>query len=121
MKRTWTMAAVALAATGALAMPAVASAAPSDPHGRLEAVCARVPGLTTRVDAAIARLEGDASTRGSLAWLQVQIDRAQRNDRPQLVTVLQNRLEVRTARLDLLKAQAGLLDTVGRLCADHGA
>lgn len=128
MKRSWRLAASVAVAAGALAVPAVVSATspgdpggPGRPGGRLELVCARVPNLTLRVDAGIARLEGDATTRGSLAWLQAQIDKATADGRTQLVTVLENRLDVRTARLDLLKARRVALGNIAEICAERGA
>lgn len=121
MQRTWMIAAAALAATGALAVPAVASAAPSGPSGRLQQICARVPNLTTRVDDAIARLQGDATTPGSLAWLQTKIDEAKAHDRTQLATVLENRSNVRKAKLDLLKVRQTALSAIAGICAEHAA
>jgi hypothetical protein len=42
---------------------------------RLEAACARIPEATTRLQAAIDRLDGPASQRGSLAWFEAAIER----------------------------------------------
>jgi hypothetical protein len=121
MQRSWklTLAGLAVAGTTAVVVPTVASAAPADAHGRLELACARVPNLTLRVDNAIDRLQADATTIGSLAWLQAQIDKATTQGRTELVTVLQNRLAVRRAKLDLLQARTAALAEIGKICDAH--
>lgn len=132
MKR-WTLAAVtAITATVALAVPVAASAStppptptttpapgPSVPP-RLRLACARVPNTTERVNRSIARLEADASTRGSLAWLQAQIDKATAAGQTERATVLQNRYDVRAAKLELLKARATSLQEIADRCSEHG-
>jgi hypothetical protein len=134
MTRLRTIAGAGVFALAAVALPAAASAttppeptatAPTDPgaaarSARLEAACARVPNVQTRVDAAISLLQGDADTRGSLAWLNAQLGRAQSHDRTEVATVLQNRIDVRTARLALLQERATALDGIAAICAAHG-
>jgi hypothetical protein len=132
LRRTVAALCLALTATVALGAPAVSAQAGSsteapapDPatqaqrRARLEKACARVPVITERVDALIARLEGDAGTKGSLAWLQARIDSATAAGRAQLVTVLQNRLEVRTARLELLHERRDALAHVAQICDER--
>jgi hypothetical protein len=110
-------AAAAVAVT--LAVPAAsAHAVETELPPRAERVCARIPNLQLRTDNVVARLQGDASTRGSLAWLSVQLDQARAAGRTQLATVLENRLEVRTATLAvLIQRQAGLVELAAR-CDD---
>lgn len=121
-----------LAVAGALAFAAPAAHAeepvpPAQPaaesvvRARLQKICARVPNAEIRIDNAIARLQGDASVKGSLAWLQTKIDEATAAGRTDLATVLQNRLEVRQAQLDLLVAKAGAVDEIKALCEQFGA
>ena len=123
------------AVAAAVAVPTVASATtPPEPTGtaaaptgtgaraaRLEAACARVPNIQRRVDAATALLQGDAGTRGSIAWLNAQLTKAQANDRDELATVLQNRIDVRTARLAVLQERTDALSEIASICAEHGA
>lgn len=127
------IASLALTASASLAGPAaLAGAAPAqqqqeaqgrqgDAPARLRKICARVPNLMTRIENAINRLEGDSDVRSSLAWLQARIDRAQANGRDELATVLENRLEVRTARLDLMKKRLASLQEIDAICDEHGA
>ena len=89
-------------------------------QARLEKVCAKVPTLESKVDAAITRLQGDASTKGSIAWLQAKLDAATTAGRTQAVTVLENRIQVRTDTLALLQAKQQKLAKVAQVCADHG-
>jgi hypothetical protein len=127
--------AVGLACAVAVALPGVASAAGTDNgtdagtdngtatdqlRPRLERACRRVPNLQIRTDRLIERLQGDSDTLGSLLWLERQIERARENGRDQLVTVLENRLAVRTASLDVLELRADALDDLEQICIDLG-
>jgi hypothetical protein len=116
---------------GALAIPAVALASQSaaadapavtaDEIGpRLERACLRVPNLQIRTDNLLARIGGDVGTRGSLLWLRERIDRAEEANRDQLVTVLENRLAVRTATVDVLEQRQALLVDLADRCRELG-
>ncbi len=59
-------------------------------------------------------------TRGSLLWLQAQIDDANAKGRTQLATVLQNRLKVRTESLQVLMNRQERLTKLADLCRSHG-
>ena len=109
--------AVTLPGTAGAASPA---AAPGELGPRLERACLRVPNLETRTANLIARLEGDAATRGSLAWLQAQIDRAAARGRTDLVEVLENRLAVRTQTLEVLRLRQDALPRLRQFCIDNG-
>lgn len=113
--------AVALATVG-LAVPGAASAAGSGEGApaRLERACLRIPNLQLRTDNAIARLNGDATTRGSLAWLQAKIDLAESRGRTEAVTVLENRLAVRTETLEVLELRRTELVDLAARCAARG-
>lgn len=87
---------------------------------RLEKACARIPDVEARVADRIAHLQGDATVKGSLAWLQAQIDKATAKGRTQLVTVLQNRLDLRTQLLDLLQQRQSNVAELKQICLDHG-
>jgi hypothetical protein len=121
--------AVIVTAGAGLAVPSAAFAAstPTDPaattrelSARLERACLRIPNLQTRTDNLIARLNGDVSTRGSLLWLQAQIDDATAKGRTQLATVLTNRLKVRTESLKVLAVRQERLTKLTELCREHG-
>ena len=116
-------AALAVASIGLMAPTAHADDTPAPPapnQRRLEKACARVPAAETRVADRIAHLQGDASVKGSLAWLQVQIDKATEKGRTQLVTVLQNRLDLRTQLLGLLQERQSNIAEIKQICLDHG-
>lgn len=125
--RLWVVGAT-IAAAGALGLPAIASASatPADaaasgevPPGleeRIDVLCARIPNLQTRTSHLIARLESDATTRGSLAWLADQVARAQTNGRDDLAVMLESRLAVRTETLDVLKLRVDALADAAVFC-----
>ena len=129
VKSTLMLGAVIVTAGAGLAMPSAAFAAstPTDPGtttrelpARLERACLRLPNLQTRTDNLITRLNGDASTRGSLLWLQAQIDDATAKGRTQLATVLTNRLKVRTESLKVLAVRQERMTKLADLCRSHG-
>ena len=111
-----------LCAVATMAMPSAAHAQDTgdDLRPRLERACLRIPNLQIRTDNLIERLNGDASVRGSLAWLQAKIDRAEAEGREQLVTVLENRLAVRTQTLDVVERRQAKLPELKQKCIDHG-
>ncbi len=123
---------LAIAATAAVGVPALASAATLSPmtteptppadvpaalEARVERLCARVDNLQLRTDRLLARLEADADTRGSLAWLAAQAERAREQDRDDLAVVLENRLAVRTAALEVVELRVEALATIAEFCA----
>jgi hypothetical protein len=111
-----------LCAVATMAMPSAVHAQDTgtDLRPRLERACLRIPNLQIRTENFIERLNGDASVRGSLAWLQAQIDKAEADGREQLVTVLENRLAVRTQTLVVLEKRSTKLDELKQKCIDHG-
>ncbi|MGZ4724749.1 MAG: hypothetical protein ACXVH5_07975 [Ilumatobacteraceae bacterium] len=121
--------AVAVTAGAAMIVPTSAFAAATststststgDLPARYERACLRIPNFQIRTNNLITRLQGDASTKGSLAWLQAQINDAKAKNRTQLATVLQNRLAVRTQTLKVLQQrQAGLAKLLDK-CRAHG-
>jgi hypothetical protein len=116
-----------LATAGAvLIVPSAAQAAtPTDTTvrelpARYQRACLRIPNLQLRTGNLITRLNGDATTRGSLLWLQAQIDDATAKGRTQLATVLENRLAVRTQTLKVLTQRQTRLEKLAELCRNHG-
>ena len=115
------LAAVVVTAGAALVVPTAAHAAGSgELPARLGRACLRIPNLEIRTTNLITRLNGDASVRGSLAWLQAQIDDAEAKGRTQLVTVLKNRLAVRTQTLEVLGQRQQRLEKLAERCRNHG-
>lgn len=123
-KSTMLMGAVVLSAGVALVVPTAAQAASTPSTGelpvRLERACLRIPNLELRTQHLIDRLHGDASTRGSLLWLQAQIDDATAKGRTQLAEVLTNRLAVRTQTVKVLEQRQERLEKLAERCRNHG-
>jgi hypothetical protein len=102
-------------------VPSTASAAAAEELGpRIERACLRIPNIETRTANLIERLQGDATVRGSLLWLEAQIDRAESRGRADLAEVLQNRLAVRTQTLEVLQQRQAKLPELRQWCVDHG-
>lgn len=134
--RRRTATAVAACVFGVLAVPSVVGAAPvaatapaapqatvtvDDEIGiRLNRACLRIPNLQIRTDNLLTRIEGDAETRGSLLWLEVQIERARTAGWDQLATVLENRLEVRRATVPVLRQRQEILVRLAEWCVELG-
>lgn len=121
-RRILTTAALAVTLGGALVLPAAGSVSAStgDLGPRLERACLRLPNIEERTANVIARLEGDASVRGSLLWLQVQIDKANERGRTDLAEVLTNRLAVREQTLDVMKQRQEELPALIEFCISRG-
>lgn len=124
-RRNWTAGLVGVAAAAAFAAPAAAAEQPTsaepDLGPRIERLCDRIPNLQVRTDNVIARLQGDAVTIGSLAWLQTKIDQAEAAGRTELVTLLTNRLAVRTDTVAVLQQRAQGLVELEAWCTEQGA
>ena len=124
VKSTIMIGAVALSAGVALVVPTTAHAASTTTTNelpvRLERACLRIPNLELRTQNLINRLNGDASTRGSLLWLQAQIDDATAKGRTQLAEVLTNRLAVRTQTVKVLEQRLERLEKLAERCRNHG-
>ena len=133
LKSSLMLGAIVATAGATFVVPSVASAAttttPSTPAtadtpkelpARYQRACLRIPNLQIRITNFIDRLNGDASTRGSLLWLQAQIDHAKSKGRTQLATVLENRLKVRQQTLVVLNQRQERLTKLLELCRNHG-
>ena len=101
-----------LSATPALA----ATAAPEQRQERLAVACARVPHLQARVEGILARIQGDADTIGSIAWLESKAAEARDNGREQLAGFIENRIAVRTERIDVLEVRLDNLAEAAAAC-----
>jgi len=87
---------------------------------RLELICARVPNAITRTERLTERLAGDATTPGSLLWLEEKAAEARETGRDDLATGLENRLEVRTQLADLLPERLEFLQRAVVRCEETG-
>ncbi len=117
--KRWTVAAAT--AVCLVAGPEVAGASGDGEAGpRLARACARADNLALRTQNLVRILESGPEVEGSLAWLRAQIERATAAGRPQLGQVLQNRLEVRSAKLELLTVRLERLAKIDAICAGRG-
>jgi hypothetical protein len=99
------------------ATPAFAATTQSEQRQeRLDLACARVPNLTARVEAVLARIQGDADTVGSIAWLESKAAEARENGREQLAGLIENRIAVRTERIDVLVIRLDNLAEAAAAC-----
>ena len=118
---TFVVPSVASAATTTTpSTPAAPADTPKELPARYQRACLRIPNLQIRITNFIDHLNGDASTRGSLLWLQAQIDNAKSKGRTQLATVLENRLKVRQQTLVVLNQRQERLAKLLELCRNHG-
>ena len=106
------------------AAPAMATTAaspstsgPEQRQERLDRACARVPDLTARVESVLARIQGDADTVGSIAWLESRAAEARENGREQLAGLIENRIAVRTEQIDVLEVRLDNLAEAAAACA----
>lgn len=92
--------AVALGGGTAWADTAPPTAAPDHANS---AICAkRVPAVLARIDKLTARVNGDASVKGSTAWLRAKADEARAAGYTALADLLTARADSRPGRLDEL-------------------
>jgi hypothetical protein len=89
---------------------------------RLQRACDRIPNLLTRSAKLATRLAGDADTRGSIAWLQARVDKAEAAGNTDRVAALKARLKVRE---DLQKILPGRVERLKQaqsgICVDVAA
>lgn len=117
----------AVALTGALfaAAPAQADAGAkpssspkSAPKGDgSKAVCKRLPKTEARVDAAVTRLNGDATVSGSIARLEQRVANAKSEGHTEIYTYLNDRLTARKNLLPTLQKRQADLKAVSTWCA----
>jgi hypothetical protein len=95
---------VTTAAAGALVLgggPALADTPPTD-HAN-SAICAqRIPAVLARIEKLTDRINGDASVKGSTAWLRAKANQARAAGYPALADLLTARAGDRPGRIDEL-------------------
>jgi hypothetical protein len=119
-------AAVPVAASGSAADAQVVAADDAEAENRellrqrLAVACARIPNVVSRSENLQERLAGDASTRGSLAWLEDRAKEAEDLGRTELAQALRTRLEVRTELAELLPLRLEALADAEVACGEAG-
>ena len=96
--------AVTAATAGALALgggTALADTPPAD-HANSAICTQRIPAVLARIDKLTNRINGDASVKGSTAWLRAKADQARAAGYPALADLLTARAGDRPGRLDEL-------------------
>jgi hypothetical protein len=78
------------------------SPTPAPDHANSAICTQRIPAVLARIDKVTARVNGDASTKGSTAWLQAKADKARAAGYTALADLLTERASNRPARLDEL-------------------
>lgn len=114
---------VALLST--LAVPAALAqddSAEADPTERIEAAieqrCENVPANIERVEERIARLEGDAETPGSIAWLQKWSEILREYGFDEVADLAEDRIQLKRRTLDLAQQWLDHLREVLAYCDD---
>jgi hypothetical protein len=72
------------------------------PEQATEVCTKRIPAILSRVDRLTTRINADATTRGSTAWLQARHDKAQAAGRTEEADRIQERIDGRPAKLGKL-------------------
>lgn len=100
-----------------------ASAAPAaDGDGvRWDAACSRIGQRIERVEQRRQRITGDASTKGSIAYLEARIERQRQAGHDDAVRLLENRLAVRKDVAALLPDVLTRLHDAQQVCSEHQA
>ena len=62
----------------------------------------RIPAILSRIDRVTTRINADATTRGSTAWLQAREDKATATGHTDVADRIRKRIDARPARLDRL-------------------
>jgi hypothetical protein len=73
-----------------------------DPEQATFVCTKRIPAILARVDRVTTRINADAATRGSTAWLHAREDRARAAGRTEAADRIQERIDGRPERLDRL-------------------
>ncbi len=97
------------------APPSTSSSAPVPQEGppKGQAVCTkRIPALLSRIDRLTTRINGDANTRGSTAWLTAKATKARAAGNTARADLLDARAATRPARLERLSQLKTLVQGV---------
>lgn len=111
------------AADSATATPSTSPTAKSTNSGiggSAKALCRRVPKIDSRIDRALARLNGPATERGSIARLQRRVDTATSKGQTAVEKFLSDKLTFRKSLLPMLNQRSTDLDAVRTWCDAQG-
>lgn len=98
------LAVTAVTAGVLLAGSGTAFADDTDTQAAKDRVCTeRIPAVLERIDKLVVRINGDAKTRGSTAWLVASADKARANGLPSLADLLVARADARPERVETLE------------------
>lgn len=108
-----------VAVLGVIALPAVAqSEERPDNRPRLERFCENTPQHEERIEGRLARIQGDAETQGSLAWLEVKKAEAEEAGRDNLATLIGHRIAIKTELIDVLELRLAALSDAEVFCEE---
>jgi hypothetical protein len=93
---------LALGTGAALADTPSPTPAPTADHANSAICTKRIPAALARIDKVTARINGDATVKGSTAWLQDKADKARAAGYTALADLLTERVSNRTDRLSEL-------------------
>jgi hypothetical protein len=102
--------------TPSTSAPTTKSTAPAAAH-----LCKRVPNIDARIDRALARLNGPAAKRGSVARLQKRVDTATSKGETAVETYLKDKLTFRKSLVPTLTKRGTDLDAVRTWCGTQHA
>ncbi|WP_052397150.1 hypothetical protein [Streptomyces sp. NRRL F-5123] len=104
-------------ATPSSTASATAKTAAKAPRGDgARALCRRLPTVDARIDRALARLNGPATERGSVARMQQRVTNADARGDTAVATYLKGRLTFRTSLVTTLGQRSTDLDAVRTWC-----
>jgi hypothetical protein len=87
---------------------------------RLSVTCSRLPNRIERIERVQERLNADADTPGSFAYLQARIDKNRQAGHDDAVRLLEDRMAIRKDVAALLPDVLTHLKDAQQVCTDHG-
>jgi hypothetical protein len=97
---------------------AVADPGTSSPRNQSAVCTQRIPAVLDRIDRLTDRINGDADTRGSTAWLKAKSEQARNAGFVALADLLETRAAARPERLDeLAELKSDVQDVQAKDCA----
>ena len=108
-----------VALIGAVAVPAMAQTEETPRHRpRIERFCENIPAHEERISERLARMQGDADTRGSIAWLEGKKVEAEEAGRENLATMIGHRIAIKGELIDVLELRLAALADAEVFCEE---
>jgi hypothetical protein len=85
---------------------------------RLERFCENIPAHEERIEERLARIQGDAETRGSLVWLETEKAEAEEAGRENLATMIGRRIAIKTELIDVIELRLLALTDAAVFCVE---